>query len=158
MLGQRHLLRNEHSLRLTLDDVRPSNTSTAVKLADEVIPLAGEWREEISDRLDRLDQSTDRYDPALHPVILKVSQRQDERGLFQIAVEIVRHVVATDVHRLTLHLEQLRDDLVFVLGQSLRNGREVVPKLIVVGLRKRLRPVEGEVEMAAPVVELVHLS
>jgi hypothetical protein len=52
----------------------------------------------------------------------------------------------------------LGDDLLFVLGQRLRERRETLLQLAVVSLAaERLRPIQGQVEMAASIVELAGL-
>ena len=72
---------------------------------------------------------------------------------------VVGLVVAADVDRRSLHLVELVDDGVLVGAQRLGNGREARRQLGVVGLARQLaRPVERQVEVAAAVVELVHLA
>ena len=64
-------------------------------------------------------------------------------------------VVAADVGGRALHGEQLAGDLLLVGGQRLGEPAERGGELGVVGLRgELLRPVEGEVEVAAAVVDL----
>ena len=72
---------------------------------------------------------------------------------------VVGEVVATDVDRRALHRVELVDDLVLVGAQRLGDRGEARRQLGVVGLCRQLpRPVEREVEVAAAVVELVHLA
>ena len=71
----------------------------------------------------------------------------------------VRPVVAADVDRLALRRDQLGVDLRLVLGELLRDRREARLQLLVLRLRRqRLGPVEGEVEVAAAVVDLADLA
>src|SRR6476661_7761282 len=71
---------------------------------------------------------------------------------------VVRLVVATDVDRRSLDRVELVDDRVLVGAQCVRDGGEARRQLGVVGLCRELaRPVERQVEVAAAVVELVHL-
>ena len=72
---------------------------------------------------------------------------------------VVGEVVAADVDRRALHLVELAHDLVLVGGERGGDGRELRRELGVVGLRGQLLgPVEREIEVAAAVVELVHLA
>ena len=89
-----------------------------------------------------------------------VSRLQDpvqrrRRPHHRIGLRALRIVVAADIGGLALHRLQLAQDLLLVLGQRLRERRESLRELGVVGLRgQRLRPVQREVEVAAAIVEL----
>ena len=66
----------------------------------------------------------------------------------------IRAVVAADLGRRALHSEQFGDDRLFVRGEPSAIGREHGGQLRVGLLRgELLRPVEGEVEVAAAVVD-----
>ena len=72
---------------------------------------------------------------------------------------VVGLVVAADVDRRALHRVQLVDDGVLVGRERFGDGCEARRQLGVVGLRRQLAgPVERQVEVAAAVVELVHLA
>ena len=63
-------------------------------------------------------------------------------------------VVATDVGRGTLDGDELADDGLLLLGQSLGENGECVRQVGVHGLRGQfLGPVEGQVEVATPIVD-----
>src|SRR5579872_1836880 len=67
----------------------------------------------------------------------------------------VGQVVAADVDRLALRADQLAVDLGLVLGERLGQRLEAGLQLRVLGLGgQRLSPVQGEVEMAAAIVDL----
>src|SRR5947207_14243251 len=71
----------------------------------------------------------------------------------------IRRVVAADVGRLALDGVELVDDFLLAVRQALRERREVGLQLRVLGLRgERLRPVQGEVVMAAAVIQLARLG
>src|SRR3990170_588877 len=71
----------------------------------------------------------------------------------------VRAVVAADVLRFALRGDKLRVYLRFVLGKRLCGLGEARLKVLVLGLLGQgLGPVQGEVEVAAPVVELAYLA
>src|SRR5690606_22800114 len=75
-------------------------------------------------------------------------------GLGQVGV-----VIATDVDRLALGAVELGDDRRLVLGQGLGQRRELRLQRLVLLLRgQRLRPVQGQVEVAAAVVQLADLA
>src|SRR5262245_6771899 len=90
------------------------------------------------------------------------SPRSAERGIERRArthhgarLLTVWNVIAADVGRLSLHGVELVDDLLLVVGERLRELREVGLQLAVLLLcGERLCPVEREIEMAAAVVEL----
>lgn len=68
-------------------------------------------------------------------------------------------VVAADVGRLALDGDQLVDDLLLLLGQRRREGREGLGQLRVLGLLGQLLgPVQGQVEVAAAVVDAAELA
>src|SRR5699024_2594075 len=70
----------------------------------------------------------------------------------------VRAVVAADVGRLALHREELLGDGLLTLGELLRDRAEGGGELGVLALGGQLlRPVQGEVEMAAAVVDAAEL-
>src|SRR5262249_10524428 len=71
----------------------------------------------------------------------------------------IRQVVPAHVDRLALCADQLAVDLGFVLAERLGQRLEAGLQLRVLGLRgQRLSPVQGEVEMAAAIVELADLA
>src|SRR5215510_9498001 len=71
----------------------------------------------------------------------------------------VRQVVPAYVDRLALCADQLAIDLGFVLAERLGQRFEAGLQLRVLGLcGQRLSPVQGEVEMAAAIVELADLA
>src|SRR5207237_2761775 len=71
----------------------------------------------------------------------------------------VGEVVAADVDRPALHRVELVDDRRLVGGEPLGQRGEAGGQGRVVGLGgQRLRPVERQVELAAPVVELAALA
>src|SRR5262245_46154384 len=70
----------------------------------------------------------------------------------------VRPEIAADVDRPPLSGLQLGDDLGLVFGELPGHLGEARLELLVLRLRReRLRPVQGEVEVAAPRVELADL-
>src|SRR3546814_7498806 len=72
---------------------------------------------------------------------------------------VVGGVVAADVDRRALHRQELVGDLGLLLGEELGQRGDLRGQVGVVGLRGQgLRPVERQVEVAAPVVELVDLE
>src|SRR6202040_3772076 len=68
-------------------------------------------------------------------------------------------VITADVDRLALRADQFAIDLRLVLAEGLGQRFEAGLQLRVLGLRgQRLSPVQGEVEMAAAIVELADLA
>src|SRR5690606_15165330 len=68
-------------------------------------------------------------------------------------------VVAADVDRAALHAVELGHDLLLAPGQRARQRRELLLQPGVLILRRqRLRPVQGEVVVAAAVVQAAHLA
>src|SRR5580700_18315 len=71
----------------------------------------------------------------------------------------IRQVVTADINRLALCANQLSVDLGFILRERLGQRLEAGLQLGVLGLRsQRLSPIQGEVEMAATIVELTDLT
>ena len=76
-----------------------------------------------------------------------------------VTLVVVGGVVAADVDRAALHGVELVDDRRLVRGERLGDRGELGRERGVVGLRRQLLgPVHGQVEVAAPVVELVDLA
>src|SRR5262245_51417190 len=68
-------------------------------------------------------------------------------------------IVPADILWLALRGKQLSVDLLFVVGKVLRDLLELLRDLLVRRLRgQRLCPIEREVEVAAPIIDLSDLS
>ncbi len=66
-------------------------------------------------------------------------------------------VITTKIHRLSLSVDKLLNNLVLVGGQLLGHTGEASLQLWILGLLgQRLRPVQSEVEMTASGVQFVH--
>ena len=72
---------------------------------------------------------------------------------------IIGQIVTADVDRLALRADQFGIDLGLVLGERLGQRLEAGLQRRVLGLRsQRLSPVQGEVEMAAAIVDFADLA
>src|SRR5262245_54459593 len=84
----------------------------------------------------------------------RLARPHHRRGLVTIGV-----VVATDFHRIPLHLRKFGHDGVLTLRQGLGQFGEMVGQFLVLGLLgELLRPVQGQVVLATTVVELTGLA
>ena len=74
----------------------------------------------------------------------------DSRHFGQVRLE-----VTTDVHRLALNRIEFADDFLLVIGQRLGQWRKQgLQRLVLRLLSQSLGPVQGQVKLAATVVEL----
>merc|ERR1719310_990073 len=75
-----------------------------------------------------------------------------------VGLLLVQHVVATDVTRNALAVNQFLLNLGLIRGEALRNGSKLRLQLSVIALRQSLGPVQRQVVVGATIVNLLHLT